>query len=318
MKTSALVSIIIPCYKQAHFLGEAIESALRQTHAPVEVIVVDDGSPDNTGEVAARYPEVRYLRQENAGLPAARNAGMRASRGEFLIFLDSDDRLYPRAAEINLQYLSERPDCAFSSGLHFLIAADGAPLHRSEQLHVTREHYWNLLQTNFIGCPATVMYRRAMLEELGGFDVSMKSVEDYQVYLDLARRHPIFNHQELIAEYRLHGANMSANHARMLEYAVRALNSQWEHIKDDRRLVKAYRRGLRRKKKMYHCELLVEESRRHARAGEKRQALRKMLTLLCYYPADFAVHAARKMRCVLLGSGAKERIMTAPSSVNEK
>ncbi len=318
MTTPALVSIIIPCYKQAHFLCEAIESALRQTYAPVEVIVVDDGSPDNTDEVARRYTEVRYLRQENSGLPAARNAGMRASRGEFLIFLDSDDRLYPRAAEINLQRLLERPDCAFSCGLHFLIAADGSPLQRSEQLHVTQEHYLNLLQTNFIGCPATVMYRRSMLEELGGFDVSMKSVEDYKVYLDLAREHPIFNHQELIAEYRLHGANMSGNHARMLEYAIRALDSQWEHIKDDRRLVRAYRRGLRRKKKMYHCELLVAESRQHARAGEKREAFMKLLTLLRHYPSAVAVHAARRMRGVLPGNGAKESVIAAPSSVNQK
>src|SRR5918994_3496665 len=73
---AALVSVVIPCYNQAHFLGEAIESVLAQSHPNFELIVVDDGSPDNTTEVAARYPEVRLIRQENQGLSAARNSGL--------------------------------------------------------------------------------------------------------------------------------------------------------------------------------------------------------------------------------------------------
>ena len=80
--TGPLASVVIPCYKQAHFLPQAIESALSQTHRPVEVIVVDDGSPDNTAAVVARYPQVRYLRQENRGLGGARNSGFRISNGE--------------------------------------------------------------------------------------------------------------------------------------------------------------------------------------------------------------------------------------------
>ena len=90
---AALVSVVIPCYNQAHFLGEAIESVLAQTYPHLEIVVVDDGSTDNTGEVAARYPGVRYVRQENQGLAAARNTGLRHSSGDYLVFLDADDRL---------------------------------------------------------------------------------------------------------------------------------------------------------------------------------------------------------------------------------
>src|SRR5215831_9104653 len=94
-----LVSIIIPCYNQAHFLSDAIDSARRQTHSRIEILVIDDGSSDNTSEVAASYRDVYCIRQANQGLSAARNAGLRASKGSLLVFLDADDRLLPNAIE---------------------------------------------------------------------------------------------------------------------------------------------------------------------------------------------------------------------------
>src|SRR5690606_15764736 len=120
-----LVSIVIPCYNHARFLGEAIESALGQTYPRVEVVVVDDGSTDDTAAVVVRYPAVRYVRQANAGLAAARNAGLRASTGELLVFLDADDRLTPGALEEGLRCLRARPECAFVYGAYRWIEADG-------------------------------------------------------------------------------------------------------------------------------------------------------------------------------------------------
>src|SRR5215212_8886473 len=125
---SPLVSVVIPCYNQAHFLGEAIESVLAQSHPNFEIIVVDDGSPDDTSEVAARYPGVRLVRQENQGLSGARNAGLARSEGEYVVFLDSDDRLLPEALEAHLEHLETRPECAFVSGYYKLMADDGSPL----------------------------------------------------------------------------------------------------------------------------------------------------------------------------------------------
>src|SRR6266496_4166301 len=95
----SLVSVVIPCYNHAHFLSEAIESVMAQTWQQFEVIVVDDGSVDNTREVALRYSGVRYIRQTNQGLSASRNTGLRHSNGNFLVFLDADDRLRPAALE---------------------------------------------------------------------------------------------------------------------------------------------------------------------------------------------------------------------------
>lgn len=316
--SNVTVSVIIPCYKQACFLNDAIESVLAQTHPFVECIVVDDGSPDNTGEVAARYPTVRYIRQENSGVAAARNNGARLSKGEFIVFLDSDDRLYPTAIETNLKYISQRDDCAFVSGQHFLIDENGKRLWQVDQPHVQKDHYRRLLESNFIGCPATVMYRRSMLMAAGGFDTSMKSVEDFKLYLELARVYPVINHMELIAEYRVHASSMSGNLARMLKYAELALKSQWEFVKDDPRLRRSYFRGQSQKKRMYHCEILVEESRKHAREGQWRQALPSMLTLLRHYPGAFSIHALRKLKCVVLGTKSQEGSIAAPSSANQR
>src|SRR3954462_6988719 len=87
-----LISIVIPSYNQAHFLREAIESVLAQSYPALEIIVVDDGSRDESATVAMRYPNVRCLRQPNMGVAAARNTGLRHSSGEYLVFLDQDDR----------------------------------------------------------------------------------------------------------------------------------------------------------------------------------------------------------------------------------
>src|SRR5687768_7172025 len=89
MSELRLITVVIPCYNQARFLGEAITSALGQSYSNLEVIVVDDGSTDETAEVAGRYPKVKCIRQRNLGLAAARNRGLEASRGEYVVFLDA-------------------------------------------------------------------------------------------------------------------------------------------------------------------------------------------------------------------------------------
>src|SRR5919112_3168501 len=122
----ALVSVIIPSYNHAHYLGEAIESVLSQSYRNFEIIVVDDGSTDNTSEVASHYEEVRLVRQENRGLAGARNSGLAEAEGEYLVFLDADDRLLPRALEVNLTELAAHPQCALVAGYQWLIEADGS------------------------------------------------------------------------------------------------------------------------------------------------------------------------------------------------
>src|ERR1051326_446413 len=110
----AKVSIIIPAYNQAQFLAAAIESALQQTHRDVEVVVIDDGSTDDTRQVAERFANrIIYVYQENTGLPGARNRGIRESSGEYLCFLDSDDSYHSEKAQRQAELLDENPEIGF-------------------------------------------------------------------------------------------------------------------------------------------------------------------------------------------------------------
>ena len=109
------VSVIIPAYNSSEFLPAAIESAIGQA-LPVEIVVVDDGSTDETKAVCDRYPTVKYVYQSNRGLPGARNTGIEVSRGAYLIFLDADDCLLPDAVEIGVNCLQEHPEAGFVFG----------------------------------------------------------------------------------------------------------------------------------------------------------------------------------------------------------
>src|SRR5438477_4156439 len=111
-----VVSIIIPCYNQAHFLRNAIESARHQSYPHIEVVVVDDGSTDNTERIAREYSGVLCVRQKNTGLAGARNTGIRSSIGEFMVFLDADDMLLPNAVADGLNALQGCPEAAYTFG----------------------------------------------------------------------------------------------------------------------------------------------------------------------------------------------------------
>ena len=228
MNASQLVSVVIPSYNQARFLGEAIESVLHQSHETKEVVVVDDGSTDTTPTVASRY-DVKYVRQKNAGLAGARNRGLRESSGAFVVFLDADDRLLPGALAAGLASLNDHPDCAFAYGGYQYIAADGSFVRAQEESPQDEaDAYMGLLRCNHIAMLATVMYRRDALERMGGFDTSVPGGEDYELYLRIAREFPVRRHPRVVAEYRRHGSNMSDNAALMLRSIVRVLSHEEE------------------------------------------------------------------------------------------
>jgi len=238
-----LASIIIPCYNQAHFLGEAIESALAQTYSNREIIVVNDGSTDETADVVKRYYQVRYVYQQNAGLSSARNTGLRESRGEFLVFLDADDRLLPEALEIGVSSLRQHPECAFAYGHCRLIVVDGSLLAKPEQLNVARDHYLELLRGNYIWCPGSVIYKRSTFNIVKGFDTSLRAAEDYDLYLRISKDSPVFGHNQFVADYRLHGSSMSTDYSLMLRDTLKVLKSQWDFVNESNYHTEAFRAG---------------------------------------------------------------------------
>jgi len=294
MKSMPLVSVVIPCYNQGRFLGEAIESVLRQGHRRLEIIVVDDGSTDDTSQVAGKYPGVRLVRQENRGLSAARNAGIEASAGDYLVFLDADDLLLPCALEAGVNCLDEHPDCAFVYGHYRLITADGFAMSSPPARAVDEEYYLNMLRSNYIGMPATVMYRRAVFAAVGRFDTSRAACEDYDLYLRITRNYPIRRHENIVAEYRQHGQNMSLNPGLMLRASLSVLGSQRRYIRGDEEARRAYKAGVRNWQE-YYGKRLIKVLRSRAGARELKQFIRGALTLLRYYPRGVASKATGKI-----------------------
>ena len=185
------VSVVIPSYNSGRFLGEAIESVLAQTYPHYTIVVVDDGSADDTPDITKRYPEVRYLYQDHLGVSAARNTGLDASDGAFVVFLDADDRLLPRHFERSLQAFRERPDAALVCGAYRTFGLETEYCHHCEP---RPDHYGSLLRSQFIGPPLHVMFRRDIVDRIGRFCANLRSCEDFDLFLRIARRYPLYCH----------------------------------------------------------------------------------------------------------------------------
>ncbi len=276
------VSVVIPCFNQAHYLAEAIESALAQTLPPAEVVVVDDGSEDNSFAVAGRYERVKRMRQQNKGVAAARNVGWRASAGEYLAFLDADDRLLPEALEVGVGALARRPNVAFASGLSRDIGDDGQVIEGLRQPVVAQDHYLRLLEDCFIWSGSSIVFRRSGLDEVGGFDESLVAADDYDLYLRLARLFPVFCHEVVVTEYRRHGTNTTRDPAVVLDSQLEVLRRQRRSVRDGRER-EARRRGIR-KTRREHGRALAEQIAEDWRRRRRRRALRGIGTLARHDP----------------------------------
>ncbi len=252
-----LVTVVIPCYNGAAYLAEAIQSGLMQSHSSVEVLVIDDGSTDGSAEIAQGYP-VRYIRQANCGLSGARNTGIAQSRGRYLVFLDADDRLLPDAVASGLRVLTEHPECMMAVGSHAFMSAGGLRLRTVRKDHAGRSPYEALLRSNFIEMISSVIFRRSIFDEVAHFNPALRVAEDYDLYLRIARAHPIWCHSAVVAEYRMHDANMSRNSALMLTTTLQVLQSQQSYLGNDCGRQSAFRTGMRTWRKQYGRKLAAE------------------------------------------------------------
>jgi len=221
------VSVVIPVFNLRDYLGLAIESALDQTLAPehVEVIVVDDGSTDGSGEVAERYsPRVRYARQDNRGLSAARNAGIRLSRGSFIAFLDADDRMLPEKLEAQLAAFASHPEVGLVYSGWYYVDEAGARLPQRGWSRQAGDVLRDLVLGNLLH-PHAALVRRALVEQAGGFDETLTSVEDWDLWLRISRRGCLWHCVDRpLIEYRIRQGSMHQDAARMLENRLRVLD----------------------------------------------------------------------------------------------
>jgi amino acid adenylation domain-containing protein len=283
----ATISAIVPAYNSAAFLAEAIESILGQTQAVSEIVVVDDGSTDDTKSVCDRYPSIKYIYQANQGLPGARNKGIEVSQGEYLIFLDADDCLLPEAVEIGMDCLDGHPEAGFVFGRYLFrsINPDGSystqPLF--DEPPPVASYATILAARHNIQC-ATAMIRREAIESVGGFPVGE---EDLGLYLRIAREYPIYFHDRVVSEYRYHGGNESSKSAKMLTQTLATHGLELDYIRGvgnaAPELMALYESGRAAWIKFYGNRILYDAIRL-AQAGELAEARRQVQLVLSYDP----------------------------------
>jgi glycosyltransferase involved in cell wall biosynthesis len=297
--TPPLVSIVIPCHNQGRFLGEAIHSAERQTHGAIEIIVVDDGSTDDTLAVARACRGVRVIQQRKQGAALARNAGLAAGAGKYLLFLDADDRLLPAAVETGVRALAAHPDWAFVTGHVRLVDADGLPAGTPAQEHATRDPYAALLRSNYIWSPGAVLYRREVLERSGAFDPAAGGSADYELNIRLARQFAFGCHHEPVLECRQHAASMSRDLEYMLASAVSVRRRQRRHVSQSPERLQAWREGIRIVRADFGDRLVRQVSSNLKTSGLRRAGIRGLVCLLRYHPAGAAKIMTAGVRAVM-------------------
>jgi glycosyltransferase involved in cell wall biosynthesis len=190
-KTSS-VSVVIPAYNSAPYIARTLETVLQQSYRPYEIIVVDDGSTDDTPNVLKKYRDrIIYIHQDNAGEPAARNTGIRHARGEFIAFLDADDLWLPDKLEVQMDYFEQHPEVALVYSDMKLFTETGI-IHESVKewlgMSLPSGYVFPQLFAETLFGSGTVVFRKTCVEQVGFFDESFLVGSDYEMWLRMARR----------------------------------------------------------------------------------------------------------------------------------
>jgi glycosyltransferase involved in cell wall biosynthesis len=200
--TKPLVTVIVAAFNGEKYLREALDSVFAQDFDAYEVVLVDDGSEDRTAEIARSFP-LRYIRQPNQGLPAARNTGLRAAQGELIAFLDDDDVLLSNKLGLQARHLLENPDTGCVLGrCEWIFEGIDRPNLKRDPI------FGELGGIQFV----TAMIRRHVLDQLGGFDPTYRYAEDRDLFVRMREQGvKIEVLPDVVLHKRLHGSNMTLN-----------------------------------------------------------------------------------------------------------
>lgn len=211
---SAKVSVVIPCYNQGKFLFEAIQSALDQDYPDKEIIVINDGSTDNTREVATSFEDaIVYIEQANKGAASARNAGIRASKGEYIAFLDGDDICLPKRLIREAEILDQHPQVGLVASDAYLVNASGEILGLKSDVSAAPRHpqdfRWETVE--YCATTSTVMARRECFDKAGYFDERFRKGggEDWLEWVRIACDFSMIYLTEPLVGYRIHAFNVT-------------------------------------------------------------------------------------------------------------
>ena len=256
--TDHLVSIIVPCFARnaadADLLDETLHSVSEQSWERYEIIVVDDGSPVDVRQVVYRYRAAQIVRRANGGSALARNTGIAASRGAFLVFLDADDYLLPRALETGLQHLAGRADCGWTVGPREEMTYEGNPVKWGIAQPIAGEDlYLPLLRFDwYIIPPSASMFRRTLVDQVGGFQ-NPWGADDLDFYLRAARasRACVFD-APAVTRYRRYSESSSRDGERMLRSIRTVYERQRPIVAGNAEAEAAFAQGLARLTTIFH------------------------------------------------------------------
>ena len=233
------ISVVVPVYNRGPKIKPTLDAVLAQTLAPLEIIVVDDGSSDDSADWIETYysDKVQVIRQRNGGVARARNRGLREARGEFIAFLDHDDVWHPTKLERQLEALQTAPQAALCWCLWREIESDGRE--RAAGQSLWEQPFWRgrsgdvfdeFVPKNVIISASVPLIRARALREIGGFDAKTQPCDDWDCWLRLARRHRFVFLNETLLDYSWHESNQSRDEVAMWRASQRALIQHWPRL----------------------------------------------------------------------------------------
>ncbi len=222
------VDVIVPAYNAGRFLATSLESVIAQTFQDWRIVLVDDGSTDDTDEIARNYAarlgrRLLHLTQSNKGVSAARNAAIHASDSEYIAMMDGDDVWLPERLELSVRALDQHPDAGLSYGFVSCIDDMGKVISTHDQLHSGAEgRVARSLYTRSVDVPCvTVTVRRAVLNSTGAFDETMHASEDRDLWLRIAQKSDVVRVPKIIALYRRSQGSLTTGGQRMFDAQMR-------------------------------------------------------------------------------------------------
>lgn len=208
------ISVVIPVFNRAQLISKAIDSVLAQTFSDHEIIIIDDGSTDGSGDIARNYSSgrIKCIRIEHSGTASARNRGIKEAKGKYISFLDSDDTLEPSALADLYEALEADADAGLAYGDFKLTGDPGnvpIGLRRPAQKYSGRV-FDKLLMGNFIPCLGT-MVRSSCFGDVGLFDESFKWLEDWELFIRISKKYKVIHIDKIVGDYMFHEKNKSFN-----------------------------------------------------------------------------------------------------------
>lgn len=280
-ENSSLVSVILPTYNCARFLQESVGSILSQTYHPYEIIVVDDGSTDNTKEVLQTFmPRIKYLPfEQNKGLPKARNIGIQSARGAYIAFIDADDLWFPEKLQTDIEYFTQHPDTGMLYSRHLNIDEKGAVFDGTTKNRLPSGDIFLQLfsEQNFI-ISSSVVARKEVFETTGLFDEQFVNCQDWDMWLRIAFSFKVAGINKPLVKYRHNPHSLSKNRENVLKYQRQVIDKTYAAFKDATDGIS---------EKLYHKRLALhyaKAGRYYVRIGNKRLAHENFRMALKYDP----------------------------------